>query len=473
MRVRRDIAARAALVRRGLAALDAREADTGARARAYVQRFVQLETTQQQVEATATQLARAADMRLLPTGGGGGGGGGGGLNYNGAGNHMDTDMGMGMGATAAPHASSLTTTPSLLALTRSVRTNHAVGVVDELRRAMGGAAVDLMPADMCPRCNVAMQHNQTTQQLVCPMPGCFHWKRFADMTANGLTYGEDVEYFKYTYRPVTHLDETMRNAEGSETYVVPAADLQRVMALLRELRIRPEQLTIPLVREVLTRLDGIKTDNTVQIYSRLTGRAPRRMTAFMKDQNRILFLQQEEVFRKIAGTRVNNPSFPYTLYKNCELLGYWEMLESFPLLRGQNNLAWHDAIRANVCRSEGLSWQFIPTVPLDGGGTIGAGGGGGGHHGGSHGGAAPSHLRAAIAQNEARAARAARAAAAAAATAAVAGAGPDAAAPGAGAHAALEPAPEPPASDEIMARLRHKKPATGHATLSGFMCARA
>jgi hypothetical protein len=82
-------------------------------------------------------------------------------------------------------------------------------------------------------------------------------------------------------------------------------------------------------------------------------------------------------------------------------------------------------------------------------------------------------LRAAIAQNEARAARAARAAAAAAATAAVAGAGPDAAAPGAGAHAALEPAPEPPASDEIMARLRHKKPATGHATLSGFMCARA
>jgi hypothetical protein len=399
VRGRRDAARRLALCTRALRALEAREQNVPHAAHAYVQRFVQLEMEQRRIESVASQLARSTDMRFLPSGSGGGGNGNGtgnGNGGNGVGVGVDAAAaGAGAPAAAAAAAAAADVSASfgvargsLQALARPSRINHAARIAAELER-IGGIrdVVDLMPADMCPRCNVAMQHNQTTQQLVCPMPGCFHWKRFADMTAHGQPYGEDFEYCKYTYRPVTHLDETMRNAEGAETYVVPFADLQRVMASLRALQIRPEQLTIPLVREVISKLPGIKTDNTVQIYSRLTGRAPRRMTAFMKDQNRILFLQQEEVFRKIASTRTNNPSFPYTLYKNCELLGYWEMLESFSLLRGQQNLATHDAIRAKVCESDGLAWQFIPTVALDGSSCCGS---------------APSHIEAAIAENTRR-----------------------------------------------------------------------
>lgn len=374
VRAARDAARRAELVSRALLALDAREEGVPRAAHAYVQRFVHLETEQRRVESMASQLAQATDLRFLPTGGPGAGAG---ANQN----ANASSAGVGAGADAI---SGVTARGSLLSLTRTTRVNHAARIATELDRIYGRhETVGLMPADMCPRCNVAMQHNQTTQQLVCPMPGCYHWKRFADMTAQGLTFGEDFEFNKYTYRPVTHLDETMRNAEGAETFVVPFESLQRVMHMLWTQGIRNEQLTIPLVREVISKLQGIKTDNTVQIYSRLTGRAPRRMTAFMKDQNRILFLQQEEVFRKIPSTRLNNPSFPYTLYKNCELLGYWEMLESFPLLRGHTNLAMHDAIRAKVCENEGLAWQFIPTVPLDGTGC----------------GSQPSHLEAAKLEN--------------------------------------------------------------------------
>ena len=49
-----------------------------------------------------------------------------------------------------------------------------------------------------------------------------------------------------------------------------------------------------------------------------------------------------------------------SLYKCLELTGHFEMLESFPLLRGSQNLANHDAIYAKVC--EDCNWQFIPTV---------------------------------------------------------------------------------------------------------------
>ena len=220
--------------------------------------------------------------------------------------------------------------------------------------------VELTPFDMCPKCRVAMRYNQNLQQLVCPNVGCGHWKRFADMTSTALAYGEEVEFCKYTYKPVSHLDDTMKFAEAAESYVVPPQALQRVMKTLRRRGVKPEQISIPMIRQICVTLPGIRMENTVQIYCRLSGRAPRRMTAFMKDQMRIMFFLQEAPYRKNCGGRTNNLSFPFNLYKYCELLGYWEMLETFPLLRGAINLSLHDGIMEKVCQE--LSWEFVPTV---------------------------------------------------------------------------------------------------------------
>lgn len=241
-------------------------------------------------------------------------------------------------------------------------TNHVTTVTREVKFAFGmdERPVDLMPFDMCPSCRVAMKYNAAMHQLVCAVPGCGQWKRFADMTASALPYGEEVEFCKYTYRPVTHLDETMKHIEGAEAFVVPPEDLERVMVVLRSRRVAPEDVTLPMIRDICDKLKDIKVENAVQYYSRLSGRAPRRMTAYMKEQMRIMFHTQEVPFRKYRADRINNLSFPYTLYKYCELLGYWEMLESLPLLRGPMNLSHHDAILKKVC--EDVDWEFIPTV---------------------------------------------------------------------------------------------------------------
>jgi hypothetical protein len=240
--------------------------------------------------------------------------------------------------------------------------NHVSTITREARFAFGleERPVDLMPFDMCPTCRVAMKYNAAMHQLVCPVQGCGQWKRFADMTASALPYGEEVEFCKYTYRPVTHLDETMKHIEGAEAFVVPLEDLERVMVVLRKRRVAPEDITLPMIREICDKQKDIKVENAVQYYSRLTGRAPRRMTAYMKEQMRIMFHTQEVPFRKYRADRINNLSFPYTLYKYCELLGYWEMLESLPLLRGPLNLSHHDAILKKVC--EDVDWEFIPTI---------------------------------------------------------------------------------------------------------------
>ena len=163
--------------------------------------------------------------------------------------------------------------------TMSIRNAEARGITREARFVFGleERPVDLMPFDMCPTCRVAMKYNATMHQLVCPVTGCGQWKRFADMTASALPYGEEVEFCKYTYRPVTRLDETMKHIEGAEAFVVPSKDLERVMQVLLSRRVLLEDITLPMIREICHKLKDIKVENAVQYYCRLTGRAPRRM----------------------------------------------------------------------------------------------------------------------------------------------------------------------------------------------------
>ena len=272
-------------------------------------------------------------------------------------------------AAAAPTAPSATSVPlpraqgfgSLGVMATVGQTHgHSTVISQEIRYAFGKRKrpVELVRFDTCSQCQTALQHNTEMQALVCPK--CGHWKRFADMTASAMPYGDDMDFNKFTYKPVSHLEDIMKCAQGAEPYVVPPQDLLRVMKALAKRHVRSEDLTLTLIRQVCSELKDIKADHAVQIHSRLSGRAPRRMTAFQMDQMRIMFHSQEPVFRKYCKNRSNNLSFPYTLYKYCELLGYWEMLESFPLLRGMPNLGKHDAVLANVCND--LDWQFIPTT---------------------------------------------------------------------------------------------------------------
>jgi len=230
-------------------------------------------------------------------------------------------------------------------------------------------AVELTPFDTCEKCRAVMHHNPNTQTLVCPTRGCNHWKRFPDMTSHALPYNEDVLFQRYTYRPVTHLEEIIRTAEAREASVVPHENLALVMLRLKERRIQPHEVTISLIRSVLSEV-GMRGDHAVQIYCRITGRAPRRMTQHQIDILRILFNLQEEPYQRHRGHRINRLSLPFNAYKLCELLGYFEMLESFQLLRGQQNLEEHDRIYAQMC--DDLNWEKIPTIVTPGSNTIAA-----------------------------------------------------------------------------------------------------
>jgi hypothetical protein len=238
-------------------------------------------------------------------------------------------------------------------------------VAHELRVKFGveERAVDLIAFDTCKKCGVSMQHNTAMQQLVCPTPGCGFWKRFADMTSAGLAFGEELEFCKYTYYPISRLDGIMQFAEAGEACVVPTENLVAVMRVLFCAGVKPEDVTISKVRKIVYETKCANTEHTVQIYSRLTGRTPYRLSSFEKDKIRIMFYAEAPHYRRFCGTRSNNKNYPYTYYKDCELLGYWEMLEAPPLLRGKPNREEHDAIQQQI--DAVLDWEFIPTVEFE------------------------------------------------------------------------------------------------------------
>ena len=270
------------------------------------------------------------------------------------------------------------------------RKDHAAACAQELRVRFGveDRPVDLVPFDQCPTCGVAMQYNTALQQLVCA--GCGQWKRFADMTSAALAFGEELQFCKYSYHPITHLDDTIRNAEAGEAALVPPHFLLLVMQELYRRGIKPEQVSIHDIRSVIydnnkrehartapvaapsaaaaadgkpskkTTKSALKVDNAVQIYCRLTGRTPYRLSSYAKDQMRIMFFTEEPHYRKFRQGRTNNLSYTYKGHYYCYLLGYWEMLASFPLLRGNANLQAHDVIQKQI--SGVLDWEFTPTI---------------------------------------------------------------------------------------------------------------
>lgn len=226
---------------------------------------------------------------------------------------------------------------------------------------------ELLPFDMCPKHKTLLHHDTNPQQLICPVEGCTHFKRFVDMTSATLAYGREVQFQRFKYRPSSHLDDIMKYAEASENFVVPPAALYNVAAQLYARGFRkPEEITIPMVREACKLAKPkVKMDYTVQIYCRLTGYAARRFTPYMKEHMRAMFQAAEGPFRKhVAGTRKNNLSFAFTLRKYLEFLGYWEFVEALSMLRGLPNVNKHDTITAHVFHDMG--WNFVCTMPPEG-----------------------------------------------------------------------------------------------------------
>jgi Zn finger protein HypA/HybF involved in hydrogenase expression len=238
-------------------------------------------------------------------------------------------------------------------------TNAKSRVIDDYMMIVQDKAppINMQAEDMCETCKEPMLLEMEQSILACPKCGLS--KRYMDATSNAMAYGEEVEFAAYSYQRTNYFNEYLTMFQAKESSQVEIKDIMAVMEVLWEERIMDKnKITLEKIREIVRkkRMHHVYKQIT-QIWCKIRGTKPPRLTSQQEEQCRLMFKAIQEPFeRHCPPERKNFFSYSYCLYKFMELLGYSQFLKHFPLLKDRPKLRAMDAIWKKIC--EDLDWEY-------------------------------------------------------------------------------------------------------------------
>jgi len=213
--------------------------------------------------------------------------------------------------------------------------------------------------DYCNYCGTAYVYSSEDALLYCQ--DCGNTSQFMDATSSSIAYGDEIEYTSFSYKRINHLNEWLNHFQAKETTPVPEEVLVKIMNYLYEKRcISPALITYAQIKKAQKHL-GLRKyyDQTMQIWCRLTGRKPLRLDPVCEEKIRLMFIRIQKPFDKYCPkNRKNFLSYPYCMYKFCQLLGHEHLLPYFSLLKGKDKLKLQEEIFEKICHD--LGWKFVP-----------------------------------------------------------------------------------------------------------------
>jgi len=233
-------------------------------------------------------------------------------------------------------------------------------VVDDYLMTLEGHAPPMIinNEDLCERCHEPLILESEQSILACKT--CGTSKRYMDATNNATAYGEEVEFCAYSYQRINYFNEYLTMFQAKETSQVAQKDMEIVMAALWEERIYDTaQISLEKIREIVRkkRMNQVYKQIT-QIWCRITGNLPPRLTAKQEEKCRRMFRAIQEPYeRHCPPERKNFFSYNYCMYKFMQLLGYPQFLKYFTLLKDIPKLKAMDDIWRKICTD--LEWEFI------------------------------------------------------------------------------------------------------------------
>ena len=94
----------------------------------------------------------------------------------------------------------------------------------------------------------------------------------------------------------------------------------------------------------------------------ITNQTPIRLSPQIEEKLRLLFIQIQRPFAKHCPKARNNfLSYPYCVYKFCQMLSLNYLLPFLCLLKGKEKLQTQEDIFQKICAD--LEWTFIPIHP--------------------------------------------------------------------------------------------------------------
>jgi len=256
-------------------------------------------------------------------------------------------------------SSSGTTTTTTNTTTTTIIPSNVSGSVP----ARGSAKSFLLPA--CDGCGDRDRSNMIVSDecfLTCMSCG----KSRPYVTTEATSYKEIRSYDfirRFDYERPNHFSERLAQSQCKENIVIPQTVMDLILLELKKDRITdPSKITRVVVKAILKKTKLSKYyEHVPLIMSKLKGEPPLRFEPEMEEQLLVMFKEIQAPFEKHKPPgRRNCLSYPYILYKFCELLERDEFLPCFPLLKSREKLYKTDQVWKKICQE--LDWEFIPTV---------------------------------------------------------------------------------------------------------------
>jgi len=224
------------------------------------------------------------------------------------------------------------------------------------------ADTNMVSVDRCNECNSAnVYENDNEGEIVCL--DCGACEKYI---STRLSYQDEQDISKntqYSYKRQNHFNEWVQQFQGKETANIPDDLIEQLRYELKKQRIEQvSKITHAKVRGLLKKLRQNKYyEHIPYIANILTGVRPPEMPPALEERLRLMFNEIQEPFDQVCPKdRKNFLSYPYVLYKFCELLGEDQYLPYFPLLKSKEKLTQQDIIWRAMCNI--LRYEFIPTV---------------------------------------------------------------------------------------------------------------
>lgn len=205
----------------------------------------------------------------------------------------------------------------------------------------------------CEYCNIELILEISISSYVCSNCGLTEF----------VLIDEDRIIKEYSpYERINHFKDWLKLIQAKENVEISDEIFNKIINELNKSKyiLKNKTLTRKKIQNILKDLGYNKLYKHIPfIINKITGKAPPTISKEMEDKFIKMFEMIQEPWDLYKpAKRSNFISYPYILYKFCELLEIDELLPHLPLL-DDPNLSVPDSIWKKIC--EHLKWEFYPT----------------------------------------------------------------------------------------------------------------
>jgi hypothetical protein len=165
----------------------------------------------------------------------------------------------------------------------------------------------------------------------------------------------------YAYKRINHFREILAQFQAKESTQISDEMIHKIRSQIAKERIELSQLTNAKTKNILKKLGLNKYYEHIPFIKDRLGIKPPIMTPDLEEKLCTLFLEiQRPYSRCCPDNRVNFLNYYYTIYKLCEMLGQYQFLPYFPMLKDREKQIEQDEIWKKICKE--LNWRFISTI---------------------------------------------------------------------------------------------------------------